>query len=83
VVPAGGAVLGGSGDFGRWGTAGGNKSLDDVSWGYSLSYSLCLLPVCYEVSSISHILYAIKFCLVMGPESMEPRTMGRNSETMK
>jgi hypothetical protein len=51
--PAGGAILEGSGNFRRWGLAGGSRFLEVGPWEYLslISISLSLLPVCHEVNS--------------------------------
>jgi hypothetical protein len=71
--PAGGAILGGSGYFRRWGLAGGSGSLgsmflDAVSYPFP-SLFLPLFPLCHKVSSLYPIYHTIM--MFMGSEPMD------------
>lgn len=75
------AILGGFGNFRRWGLAGENRlwgmSLGAVSCPKPLSVYTYLLPVFHEVNSqLFHMIPAtMMFYLTVAPELMEPRTM--------
>jgi hypothetical protein len=54
---AGSTILGGYGNFRRWGLAGGSRLLGSGPWGHLVLgpfLSLSLFPVCHRVSSYCH-----------------------------
>jgi hypothetical protein len=86
LSPAGDAILGGSGNFSKWGLAGGSGSPGGGSpWGLYLVLGPSLLLSAYVLHEVTFSMWfpvtTMMFCLTTGPESMEPRLWTEISRT--